>query len=89
MTRDSIFGDHICPSVVGLLLQSTIVHQRDSGRIVAIPSEDDSPLVVYPNRVVSFEIASQAFESITRRTQQIQEFVRSVDQVELPESLAN
>ena len=52
-------------------------------RTCIAPAEDDSPLVIDPDRVLASKIAAEGFEPVTRHDAQITERLRDVERSQL------
>jgi hypothetical protein len=56
---------------------------------VVFPSEDDSPSLIYPNAVVSCQVAFQQFQSVAWRFTQVVQVISSVERIQFPERHAS
>ena len=59
-----------------------VVNDFDFVRIAIPPFKTNPPLIVNPNAVLSLAITSQLFQSIARRSTQIDETFRGVEEQE-------
>ncbi len=50
---------------------SMVINNFDISGISVFPFETESPLLVYPNAVLTFSISGQGFESVRRRNAEV------------------
>lgn len=60
-----------------------VVDDLDVVCIAVVPAEADAPLVVDPDTVLAFSIASKRFEAVPRRCSQVVELPRAVQEEQL------
>ncbi len=70
---------------VGMGEFSVVVDEPDLGGATIGPAEDDSPLVVDANRMVTPQIATERFKAVTRWHAKVLKPTRRVEHEQLPE----
>jgi hypothetical protein len=84
MGRSAMGREHVaCPLFLWRAPGLVVIHHSHVMRIRTHPPEDDAPLVVDPDAVVSGQAAPESFEPVPRRHPQVLEPLRTVDQVQL------
>jgi hypothetical protein len=64
-----------------------VVDDLDIVRVTVLPTETDTPLVVYTDAVLALAIATQRLKPVTRRNQQVLKCPRPVEVEQLPSCL--